>query len=118
MTRKYSLLKRLVQAIPGPREALVTAFTLLPRPLSIKAYDALRRFVFRGNQVRLNAFYRAFEKVSYQTTGKVNYFEFEVARCTSVIARYMTAREKELDLPVFTFASFANPPSNEGGFAK
>ena len=118
MTRKYSLLKRLVQAIPGLREALATTFTLLPKPLSIKAYAALRRFVFRDNQVRLDAFYRAFEEISHHTTGKINYFEFGVARGTSVIASYMIARKKGLDLRVFAFDSFEGLPSSEGGFAK
>lgn len=116
MSKKYSLIKRLVQAVPGLREALATAFTLLPKPLSAKAYAALRRYVFRDNQPRLEVFHRAFDEIRKQALQEINYFEFGVARGTSVIASYMIAREKGLNLRVFAFDSFQGLPSSEGSF--
>lgn len=116
MSKKYSLIKRLVQAVPGLRETLATAFTLLPKPLSAKAYAALRRHVFRDNQPRLDVFHRAFDEVRKKVSGDLDYFEFGVARGTSVIASYTIAREKGLDLRIFACDSFEGLPSSEGGF--
>lgn len=116
MTKKYSLIKRVVQSIPGLREALAGAFMLLPKPLSATAYAALRKYVFRDNQPRLDAFAMAFEHMRSLGHSHVQYYEFGVARGTSVIASYMLARSKGLDLAVYAFDSFAGLPSSEGGF--
>ena len=94
MARKYSLIKRWIQAVPGLREALAAAFTWLPKPLSIKAYAALRKYVFRDNQPRMAIFQRAFEEIKKHGLYEINYFEFGVARGTSVISSYMTAKKK------------------------
>ena len=63
MAKNYSLFKRVVQAVPGLRESLATAFTLLPKPLSSKAYALLRQHVSRDNEPRLKVFNLAFEQI-------------------------------------------------------
>ena len=118
MARKYSLLKRVVQAVPGLRGGLAAAFMLLPKPLSAKAYAFLRRRVFPDNQPRVAAFDHAFKQVRQSTSDTViQYYEFGVARGTSVISSYQIAKANGLDLKIFAFDSFKGLPSSEGIFA-
>ncbi|MES2414833.1 MAG: TylF/MycF/NovP-related O-methyltransferase [Pseudomonadota bacterium] len=115
MAKKYSILKRIVQAVPGLREALATAFTLLPKPLSARAYAFLRRRVFKDNEPRVGAFYRAFDQIKQAgANNPANYFEFGVARGTSIISSYTIARENGLDLNIYACDSFEGLPSGEG----
>ena len=48
----------------------------------------------------------------------LNYFKFGVARGTSVIASYMIARSKGLDISLYAFDSFKGLPSDEGDFGQ
>ena len=118
MAEKYSFIKRIVQAVPGLRESLVTTFTLLPKPLPGKNYDLMRRHVFRDNEPRLKIFNLAFEQVKKKDSKHANYFEFGVARGTNVIASYMIAHGKGMDASVYAFDSHKGFPSSEGDFGQ
>jgi hypothetical protein len=114
---KYSIAKRVVQAVPGLRELGATAFTALPLPLSAWTYRLMRRGVFRDNEHRLPAFRASFARF-HASDGPVNYLEFGVARGTSIIGADALARSRGLVLQIFAFDSFRGLPSGEGGFAR
>lgn len=114
---KYSIIKRIVQAVPGLRTGLAGAFTWLPLPLSAWVYDAMRRYVFRDNQQRHPVFEAAVRTVSQHTGGPIDVLEFGVARGTSVITLYKIARAQGVDVNIYAFDSFAGLPAGEGSFS-
>ena len=113
---KYSAMKRMVQAIPGLREGLATAFTWLPLPMSAWVYDRMRAAVFKDNNQRLPVFEAATDTVCAQANGPIDYLEFGVARGTSVITFNKIAVSRGVELNTFAFDSFAGLPTGEGGF--
>jgi hypothetical protein len=111
---KYGAAKRLLNAIGG-REALANGFCHLPDAISPHAYRLARRFVFRDNGKRLAVFEAAFTEASRR--GNLgDYLEFGVARGTSLISAYETARSFGVAMRFHAFDSFEGLPASEGDF--
>lgn len=114
---KYGLAKRMLNALPGSREALASSFTRLPDALSPYVYEVARRTVFKDNLKRVPVFSAALQEVA-KANNLGHYLEFGVARGTSLITMYKLAAELGLarKMRFHAFDSFEGLPEAEGDF--